>query len=396
MKKLHKSKTLSLLLALALVAMNLVAITPAFAKAGKSSPPSVIDLNDPAASNVETTLTLGDGITLVKVTCGATTLADTTEYTFDPLTGAVVIFADTVKTLAAGKTGTKTFIFDLSSGTDPKLKVKVINTAPKVAPKTPTFTYNPTTLGRDVLFTLSTADGFTGDVYNNGTLLDKSDYQVSGKKVSISREYLGKQPVGTSTLTFDYEFGFDPTANIKIKKTPTVSAIAAIPEITVANGTALSDIGLPAQVQITTGNGTTALVDVTWDGGTPAYNAATAGDYIFSGTITLPAGITNPNNLMASVKVTVNNPITVTAIAAIPDITVANGTALGDAGLPAQVQITGDDGSTTLVDVTWEGGTPAYNATTAGDYIFSGTITLPAGIINPGNLTASVKVTVNA
>jgi len=85
----------------------------------------------------------------------------------------------------------------------------------------------------------------------------------------------------------------------------TCSAISAIADINVANGTALTAVGLPTTVTITKSDSTTASVAVTWDGGTPAYNATTAGTYAFSGTITLPEGVTNPNNLKASVNVVV-------------------------------------------------------------------------------------------
>lgn len=88
--------------------------------------------------------------------------------------------------------------------------------------------------------------------------------------------------------------------------------------------------------------------------------------------------------------------VTVTAITAIPDIEVANGTALAAAGLPATLEVTRSDNTKANVAVTWDGGTPAYSATTAGTYIFSGAITLPAGVTNPANLKASVKAVVAA
>lgn len=97
-----------------------------------------------------------------------------------------------------------------------------------------------------------------------------------------------------------------------------VTAVTAINDINVANGTALANIGLPATVEVTKADSTKANLAVTWDGGTPAYSATTAGTYTFSGTITLPAGVTNPNSLKASVKVIVAAPVlTVSSVSAI-------------------------------------------------------------------------------
>jgi len=87
----------------------------------------------------------------------------------------------------------------------------------------------------------------------------------------------------------------------------TVTGVNSINPITVPYGTALANVGLPATVGITLSNGTTPTVNVTWNGGTPAYNGSVAGSYSFTGTLTLPSGVTNPNNLTASVVVTVQN-----------------------------------------------------------------------------------------
>lgn len=102
-----------------------------------------------------------------------------------------------------------------------------------------------------------------------------------------------------------------------------VTAVTAINDINVANGTALANIGLPATVEVTKADSTKANLAVTWDGGTPAYSATTAGSYTFSGTITLPASVTNPNNLKASVKVIVAAPVlTVSSVSAINSTTI--------------------------------------------------------------------------
>ncbi len=58
------------------------------------------------------------------------------------------------------------------------------------------------------------------------------------------------------------------------------------------------------------------------------------------------------------------------------------------------MEVTLDNGSTTDLDVTWDGGTPAYDGDTPGTYNFEGTLTLPDGILNPEDLTAEVDVIV--
>ena len=75
----------------------------------------------------------------------------------------------------------------------------------------------------------------------------------------------------------------------------------------------------------------------------------------------------------------------ITSVAAIADINVANGTELSAADLPTTVVVTLDDTTTQTLAVTWNGGTPAYNKDTAGEYEFAGTLTLVDGIANAGD-----------
>mgnify|MGYP001002077618 CR=1 FL=1 len=86
----------------------------------------------------------------------------------------------------------------------------------------------------------------------------------------------------------------------------------------------------------------------------------------------------------------------ITSLATLTDIIVANGTEISSAGLSATIEVTLDDSSKQNLTVTWDDGTPAYNKDTAGEYVFAGTLTLPADVTNTGNLKASVKVIVAA
>lgn len=89
-----------------------------------------------------------------------------------------------------------------------------------------------------------------------------------------------------------------------------VSSISAIPDInlTVSQAVYAKDIGLPQSVMAVLSDGTKPVLTVSWDNGTPAYDGSTPGTYIFSGTLTLPQGVTNPGNLNATVKVIVAEP----------------------------------------------------------------------------------------
>ncbi len=88
----------------------------------------------------------------------------------------------------------------------------------------------------------------------------------------------------------------------------------------------------------------------------------------------------------------------IASVAPISDINVniTSTTSPSDASsiLPANVTATMSDSSTQSIAVTWDGGTPTYDSSTAGTYVFSGTLTLPNNITNTNNLTASVNVVV--
>lgn len=84
-----------------------------------------------------------------------------------------------------------------------------------------------------------------------------------------------------------------------------ITAVTAITNKNVANGTLIANAGRPTHVEVTINSGVKVFLAVTWNGGTPAYNGSSAGNYDFEGTITLPTGITNPSTLKAAVRVVV-------------------------------------------------------------------------------------------
>ncbi|PRX62977.1 putative repeat protein (TIGR02543 family) [Cohnella sp. SGD-V74] len=211
--------------------------------------------------------------------------------------------------------------------------------------------------------------------------------------------YNGNQPgtyafIGTLTAPAGSTNPGNLTASINVVvEDPTVISVDALPDIHVPYGTEMEEVGLPPTVDVTLSSGDTEQATVSWNGGTPAYNGNQPGTYVFAGTLTAPAGSTNPNGITASINVVVEDP-TVTSVDALLDIHVPYGTELEEVGLPPTVDVTLSSGETRTASVTWNGGTPTYNGNQPGTYAFIGTLTAPAGSTNPGGLTASVNVIV--
>jgi glucan-binding YG repeat protein len=90
-----------------------------------------------------------------------------------------------------------------------------------------------------------------------------------------------------------------------IAESQIVTAVDVISDMNVANGTIVSSIGLPTNVNVTVDNLRTTSAAVTWDNGNPNYDGNTEGNYKFTGTLTLANGIKNLNNLKAAVNVRV-------------------------------------------------------------------------------------------
>ncbi|MCJ8014216.1 chitobiase/beta-hexosaminidase C-terminal domain-containing protein [Paenibacillus sp. KQZ6P-2] len=113
------------------------------------------------------------------------------------------------------------------------------------------------------------------------------------------------------------------TTDIPIAKT--LAAIMTPAPVTgVANGTAKTadDLGLPATVQLETNSAESMNANVTWDVEASSYDPSVKTEQTFtvSGTVTLPEGVANPNQvpLTTSISVTVNEMIDKTG----PELTI--------------------------------------------------------------------------
>lgn len=221
---------------------------------------------------------------------------------------------------------------------------------------------------------------------------------------------------GTHTLVFRANDGIaDSTETYTIIFTATenpVISIAPSEAVTgIANGTAktASALGLPEHVNLITYTGNVPA-DVTWDVEASSYDPTqkTEQTFVVEGTVTLPAGVYNPDGLPldVTVNVTVKAEVLVDkvleSISPLSPVTgILNGTAKTAAalGLPVNVDLETDNG-TVPANVTWDVASSSYDPDlkTAQTFEVEGTVTLPAKVINPDSvsLDITVEVTVDA
>ncbi|HIZ83101.1 MAG TPA: Ig-like domain-containing protein [Firmicutes bacterium] len=172
----------------------------------------------------------------------------------------------------------------------------------------------------------------------------------------------------------------------------TIKSVEALAALTVDYGTAYADLELPETVKVTLSDDTTAEAAITWAEGN--YDGETAGTYTLTGTLSVE-GAENPDNLTASIQVTVKEEVvatpTIKSVEDLTALTVDYGTAYADLELPETVKVTLSDDTTADAAITWAEGD--YDGNTAGTYTLTGTLRVD-GAENPDNLTASIQVTV--
>jgi len=82
------------------------------------------------------------------------------------------------------------------------------------------------------------------------------------------------------------------------------------------------------------------------------------------------------------------------SVSNISDINVNSESSLADINLPDNVDVVLSDSSTQNLGITWDNGTPEYNGSVAGTYVFSGDLNLKTGVNNAANLKAAANVIV--
>ncbi|MGM8366430.1 fibronectin type III domain-containing protein [Virgibacillus sp. W0181] len=98
------------------------------------------------------------------------------------------------------------------------------------------------------------------------------------------------------------------STTVTVEAAPKIDKVHALRDRTVAVGTEKGAIDLPKEILVTLSDDRTEVVDVAWDSGIPPYDKDEAGQYIFTGTLTMPSGIANPDGIQASIAVTVEAP----------------------------------------------------------------------------------------
>lgn len=327
--------------------------------------------------------------------------------------------ADESYTFTPSSVGTYTLVFNANDGISDSteiytvtLNVKALNTAPvRKSGLEETSTWERP-VNTTVIVTLmhmfqdADSDPLTYKVKIDGGPEETADNIFSYKPTTTgSHTLVFKANDGIADSTETYTIIFIATEN------PVMSIPSPDPVTGIDNGTAktASALGLPEHVNLSTYTGNVPA-DVTWDVAASSYdpNQKTEQTFVVEGTVTLPAGVYNPDGL--SLDVTIN--VTVKAevlvdkvlesisplspVTGIPNGTAKTATALS---LPVTVDLETDNG-TVSANVTWNVADSSYDPDlkTAQTFEVEGTVNLPAIVINPDgvSLDITVEVTVDA
>jgi hypothetical protein len=171
-----------------------------------------------AQADITVTMTL-NGNTFVRIENGGTPLTSGTDYTVN---GAGTEVTLKKEYFAAQPVGETTLTFYFSAGSNRTLTVTIEDTTPSttISPTTATFDKKED-LQADITVTMNLYGNTFDRIQNVATTLTSgTNYTVSGSTVTLKKEYLAAQPIGTTTLTFYFSGGVSRTIAITIKQTP--------------------------------------------------------------------------------------------------------------------------------------------------------------------------------
>ncbi|WP_310830345.1 glycoside hydrolase family 9 protein [Paenibacillus pedocola] len=169
-------------------------------------------------ANLPVTLTL-NGNTFTGIKNGTASLIAGTDYT---VSGNTITLLKSY--LAQQLTGTTNLTFLFSAGSSATLSIAVKDSSVTNAVITPTVAvYDKNAVNPAGIPVTLTLNGNTLTGIKNGTasLVAGTDYTVSGSTVTIQKAYLGAQPVGTTTLTFNFSAGASAALTISVINTAT-------------------------------------------------------------------------------------------------------------------------------------------------------------------------------
>ncbi|UED69815.1 chitobiase/beta-hexosaminidase C-terminal domain-containing protein [Brevibacillus sp. HD3.3A] len=337
------------------------------------------------------------GATIYYTTDGNTPTTSSNVYNNSaiPVNSAMTIKAIAVK---AGMTDSTVMSESYTITPLPQPQVATPTAAPgsgMVTPGTPV-TLKTTTPGATIYYT---TDGSTptasSDVYSTAIPVNSA--------LTIKAMATKSGMTDSSVMTESYSIYVPSIVVTNVKPAP---AITGLP-----NGTAktASALGLPSQVEVTLNSGATIEVDADWLVADASYDPDSKEKQTFTvhgNLVHLPGGITNPQNLTASIQVTVladsAKETDIVRVAELAPITgLSNGTpkTAEALGLPERVEVTLDDDSKLSVSVDWAVSEADYDPESKESQSFTVTgelVKLPKGVTNSKDLTASIQVRVRA
>ncbi|WP_312110767.1 X2-like carbohydrate binding domain-containing protein, partial [Brevibacillus reuszeri] len=168
--------------------------------------------------DIPTTMDL-KGNLLSGIKNGSTPLVFGSDYTVSGSTATIK-----KEYLATQAVGTSILTFAFDGGTEQTLTITVSDTSPKDSTITPTTAsfdkYHSSVNYKDVQTTMTMNGNTLSSIKNGSTpLVLGTDYSASGSVVTIKKEYLATQAVGTTSLVFTFSAGATKTLAIAISDT---------------------------------------------------------------------------------------------------------------------------------------------------------------------------------
>ncbi|WP_229522413.1 X2-like carbohydrate binding domain-containing protein [Paenibacillus monticola] len=169
-------------------------------------------------ADLVTSLVLGSG-SLVEVRNGVTPLIKDTDYTV--VGNTVVIKKGYLFNRPSGQTDL-TFLFD--GGSTQLLSIQVGSSSTQNSSIDPVMSSfdKASAHQQDITIGMTLNGNTLSGIENNGISLSVEDYTVDSSNVTIKKEYLAKQPLGTTRLSFVFSTGDPQTLDIHISNSVTV------------------------------------------------------------------------------------------------------------------------------------------------------------------------------
>jgi hypothetical protein len=253
--------------------------------------PTAASFDKSAQADVSVTTTVygsTDEGGLKGISKGGTILAAGTDYT---VSGDQVTLKK--EYLAAQPLGTINLQFSLNSGAVQSLDVMIKDasvTDSTISPSSAFFD-KKSTAQADVPVTMALNGNVLSSITNGGTaLVAGTDYAVSGDKATLKKEYLSSQPLGITTLAFNFSAGASKTFTVTVSdSTPTLSpSTVSFDKKPTEQADVTTTITLNGDSFAGIVNGGTALVDGI-DYQASGNNVTLRKEYLAA----LPAGVTN-------------------------------------------------------------------------------------------------------